>query len=96
MGKQTKFCSVKCARSSHFKTSDRLALEFKKEKKKGNKCKYCKDSDHIVFCCNSHRMIYREIRKNIEIEMARRKPKPSEKQLKNYSKIEYALMNRRI
>ncbi len=91
-GNQTRFCGREC-RNSYHNPGRYGKLNPRGAKKKGSKCKYCKDSNHTVFCSEEHKMFYRQFRNGIKSELARRKPKPTEKQLRAYKKLQGILAN---
>jgi len=94
--KQCLYCQdiIKDRNRNAFYCSDRCGHLYRKIEvnpkpiKKNKGCKYCKNSDHIGFCCAEHKRIYKEIMRNIKIAKSKPKRKPTQAQLKQYQKLE--------
>lgn len=87
-GKQKKFCSKKCTNIHN----SRNEMATRSSTITGDTCKWCMDSEE-GFCCEKHKQMYENLRKAIDSELARRKPKPTEAQLKFYKKLQGILTN---
>jgi len=68
------------------------ALQTSSTVKTGKPCKWCTGAEE-GFCCNRHESQYINLRKAIDSELARRKPEPTDSQLKGYKKIAGILIN---
>ena len=93
-----KYCSKECNMSEYrilLKSGKAVKSDLKPSDftQNGNECKWCMDSEHTKFCCPAHRSQYKQFRKGFDIEMARQKPEITDKQKKEYKKLQGILSN---